>query len=301
MADRKTDCGLRGRKAQERVARPGAGGNGVGQFLGMILAGAAVVVCVVAWTILRKKPNDEVLVPDKGTAAIAEVSPRPEDHAGAEPEGATVIDPREDYDHTKMYRDEQGILRWNSGCRAPDPTRKALPVYYASSYQKPSVFSNYCDRVVAGLLRRRPGSLSLGRVDYYDKELEEEYRASLATPIRIEPGDTGATRRLKEAVIAARREIAERMGAGESLGDILSGADKELRRLHEYKRNLESEIADIIEKGELSAEDVEDVVNAANVMLEQEGLNPIHADDFVAWSLRLNASRQEETSGVDGE
>ena len=261
---------------------------------GLVAGGVVVVLAVIAYFVFFSSSEKLQEKSDKGRGPIKEVAPAAPKAVKEEPKKS--IDPREDYDHTKMYRDEQGILRWNTGCRAPDPTRKTLPPLIVDKLEPPRIFSNGCDIAISALLTRKPGSMSLAREDYYDPFLEEEFKQSLLEPIHINPNDSNHDKMLKQAIIDARKEIARRIGDGEKLGDILSETRAELDRLHHYKRELENHVSDIIEKsnGDLATTDVKDLIAAANKMFENEGLEPINDEDFVVWNLRLTAEQKGE-------
>ena len=264
----------------------------------VLLAAAVVVVLavVVAYFFLRDSGRPVPKAPAKPSGGtIVEVQPACTAKSAKEDVEKGPIDPKDDYDHTRFYRDDRGILRYLSGCRAPDPTRKPGKKLNLNTRIKPSVFSNSAERAIFQLARRKPGGMSFAKNDWYDRGFEEEFRKALKDPIRLSDSDTPRERFAKEMMIEVREEIVARMRAGESLGDILSAAEKETKRLREYKRSLEKQVGDIVEEsnGKLNPQDVKDLVRAANEMLAKEGLSPIKDNAFVRWNLQLSGQEEE--------
>lgn len=259
------------------------------------LSGLLVIVAALAiFTFFNGGDEKPAPKAEKKAAPIKEATPAPAPKAVEQPK--KPVDPKEDYDHTKMYRDERGILRYNGGCRAPDPTRKAR-VIDMGKLLTPSPFKNTSDRAIVGLLTLRPGQLSLATWNFYDPEFEEAFKQSLSETEPIGPEDSESLKQTKQALWETKCEIAKRIEKGESLGDILSAAAQELRDLHNYKMSLEREVNKIVEDaGGLDEQDIRDMIAAANKMLEDKGVDHrIDNDDFVRWNLRLNA----KAKGID--
>ena len=70
-------------------------------------------------------------------------------------------------------------------------------------------------------------------------------------------------------------EINDRMRAGESLAHILDETRSELRRLAEIKRMVKSDILESAKGTVSTEEDAEDLIKAANILLENKGIAPL--------------------------
>lgn len=261
-----------------------------------VVAGFVVVaaVCVVYFAFFSGSEKPQVEKADKERGRIKEVKPAKAPKAEpVEVKEETPKDPRINYRPEDVYRDDRGILRFKgSDCRAFDPTRPHLPPTGADKFYV-TVFSNRCDRAIAGLLSQEPGMPVFLRGDYFDPSFKEAFMASITEPISINDDDSEYHKQLKQAVIETRKEIARRIGDGEELGQILTNAKKELERLATYRRDLDGEIAKMVKDSDgMSTEDVKTLVEAANKMLEENGAMPIEADQFVEWNLRLSATRE---------
>lgn len=270
-----------------------------------IIVGAVVVVALYALYLWVFSGGDDVPAPStkhKSPGAIKAVVP------AAAPtnklaEVKKPIDPREDYDHTKMYRDERGILRYNSGARAPDPTRPCKKPVVLGSNER-TVFRHPTERMIANLLVAQPGEKRFFTPDYYAEGFEEDFRESLKEKIEFTDNDLPHEKELKKAMIEVKEDLRKRLAAGEKLGDILTETSKELERLGEYKDQLKQQMNDIVIRsdGGMSEADIKDLVGAANKMLEENGADPVEVDEFVIWNMRLSAEKSgktpEETEAV---
>lgn len=202
------------------------------------------------------------------------------------------VDPREMYDHDTQYRDEHGILRWRqSGCRAYDPAAKHLHVLDIRRLQR-NIFTNIAERSISSLILAVPGNIRFRDPDTYKSEgFLRALKESLNTPIVINDGDSEDDRELKTQVQEIKDDLAKRIAGGEEVSQIFEDAEKELAKLREYRSNVEQMARDAIKDadGKLSEKDIHDLVSAANIMLEEKGVNPLEEDSFVTANLRLIA------------
>ena len=159
------------------------------------------------------------------------------------------------------------------------------------------IFKYRSDMEIAGLLMAQPGDMAIGDPEY-DKFFKQDFLKSLVDPAFPRDGDTEEERALKKAVTEVKAELKERYDAGEDLAKIMYDARNELRELGAYKRELEEEVRKRAKDGSLSAEDIDDLVTAANVMLESRGISPIRKGGFLRHQLKL---RNRDAVGTDGE
>lgn len=213
-------------------------------------------------------------------------------------------EPSEEVVHLKpteeTYRDERGVLRYKIGNgRAPDPDRKVSKnspsrdangaKRFGSRY---TIFETRAENEIAKLISVTPGTQLFGS-RRYDDRFEQEFLESCQTPIIVEPGDSNYVKNLKRAMNEVKIEIRNRMASGEKLSDILSEARKELQRLAEYKRNIKRETVELLQSGTLSDDDASDLIEAANVMLNQKGMSPIPASSLMRSHLKLSDMKDE--------
>ena len=256
-----------------------------------LFAGAIVVLGagIAAWLLFSREATSSSLQ-KKDRGLIKEVKPAaaPTNVVPKKP-----VDPKEDYDHEKFYRDEKGILRWkSSGGRAPDPSKKLrqLKSFYDPEKQP---FHHISEKCIHRLITARPGTKIFGRIDYTNPDFLADFQESIKEPIIVSKEEPPEIQRAKRAMIEAKKEICDRLADGENLADILTQTQKELQRLHEYKRSIEDAVDDAVESsGGMSDADLDDYITAANKMLEEKGIAPIHRNAIVDWNIKLRNQKE---------
>jgi len=204
----------------------------------------------------------------------------------------------------EIYVDARGVKRYKVGNGRvfdPDRPRRSMNVRYdkdgnlrhKSSF---AIFGNRAENEIASLIAVKPGTTIFG-MRRYDAQFEAEFLESLKTPIEILDTDTPREKALKQGMIEVKREIADKMAKGEKLADILKGARDELRREATYRRELQKKLLEISDTPELTAQEMKDYVDAANVMLKERGIAPIHASSFIRSALQIERAEKRETAG----
>ena len=189
--------------------------------------------------------------------------------------------------HPKIptYRDERGILRYEGGARAPDPTRKVNPPLNIHAHER-KIFKHNAEEHIAIVLGMKIGEPVIGDFTYDDRFVKS-FKESLDEPIEILDTDSEQDREMKEAVIETKKELKERMDAGEDVAQIMNDTMDEFRRLGRYRHELQVQLAEIRNDTEkYSDQDVADFTAAANQMLEKEGIPPIKMPRLVMRGLK---------------
>lgn len=155
---------------------------------------------------------------------------------------------------------------------------------------KYAIFPYRCDNELAGLLCAKPGAIVVGEPSY-GKWFTKEFLKSLSTPIVVTEDDDEFTRKLKKEMVEAKAELKAAYDRGEDIAQIMTDSRKELRKLMDYNRMVNSEIVKYKHDPSASAQDVEDFVNAANKMLEAKGIAPLHVGPITRH--RLNMERKQ--------
>ena len=141
------------------------------------------------------------------------------------------------------------------------------------------LFEHSSDLAVASLLTIEPGEGLLGDSSDYYEDFKSEFLESLKTPIIVTKDDSEEVKLLKESVIEARKELKDRLDAGEDLTQFMRESREQMRELGLYRDEIERQVHDIIaQKDELSDQDIEDLQGAANKMLEDRGVKPIQLE-----------------------
>ena len=277
------------------AATPAASG-----FVYKVLLSAAVVVAiavVVAYFVLsgERKPTPAPKNVASG-GKIAEVTPAVVTNAPAaasqEEKKKVEIRKLEDGRYMKYVNGEKA---WMYPRKSIDPPARTNGQHRVLSIEQ-RIFKYRSDMEIAGLLMAQPGDMAIGDPEY-GKFFKQDFLKSLVDPAFPREGDTEEERALKKAVTEVKAELKERYDAGEDLAKIMYDARNELRELGAYKRELEEEVRKRAKDGSLSAEDIEDLVAAANVMLESRGISPIKKGGFLRHQLKLRNMNAAEAGG----
>lgn len=153
-----------------------------------------------------------------------------------------------------------------------------------------AIFNHPSENRIAGLLTLEPGTPVLLPPRFTDR-FEADFRESCKEPIIVREDDPEDVKRLKYDMIACKIELSNRMAAGEKLGDILSEAHNELRKLGEIKTEIEQMTRREIRANAMSENDVASYIEAANKMLEAKGITPMRDNPVLRRSLQRAALR----------
>lgn len=153
-----------------------------------------------------------------------------------------------------------------------------------------AIFQHRCDNELAGILCAKPGSIVVGD-PAYNKWFTKAFIESLKTPIIIKDDDDEFTRNLKREIIETKADLKAAYDRGEDIAQMMTDARKELKSLMEYKRAVNSEIIKVKNDVSANEQEVEDFVNAANKLLEEKGIAPLHVGPISR--RRLNLERKQ--------
>ena len=269
-----------------------------------LIAGLVVVIAAVGvWRFLSPKAEEPLEAKGKGQARIAGVVPSPSSpsaKAGTESEPARWVTNR----HGKVvqkkkpetYVDASGVERYVKGNgRVP---LKNPEKYLVKSVVHPNAYPDFkhdSENEIANLLTIESGGMIFGDREY-DKRFEQDFARALLEPVAITEEDSDEDRRIKENVEAAKREIAERIKNGESLANILTAERDEIRRLAQYKQQMEELFHEQLATGEIqTGQDLDDFCKAVNTMLESKGIEPFKISGLMRRRLGLDRARIKET------
>ena len=240
-----------------------------------ISAGALVVALAVgAWHFLGREQG----------AAIPEGAPKkPSMIAESKPEIATpkpVATPKPekhlrfwevDAAHTNGFTEMQ-MRKWRKEHMPPPGyTNNAVLTRPKPKY---AIFNHKSENLIAAYLTLPPGDGMIGTPVLGDR-FRNDFLRSLEEPIIVSKDDSPENAQLKRDMIAAKIDLKARMDEGEDICKILSDTHKEVQDLARYKTMLRKEIRDAAKNPDMTMQDVDDLVNAANKMLDAKGIAPI--------------------------
>lgn len=227
--------------------------------------------------------NSEIRKPGRIAEATPATAPKAESPAPETREERSVEIRRLEDGRYMKYVD--GKKAWMYPRKSVDPPARTNGQNRALSIEQ-RIFKYRSDMEIAGLLIAHLGDMAIGDPDY-EAYFEKDFLKSINDPAFPLEGDTEEERALKKAVTEVKADLKERYEAGEDLTKVMRAARDELRELGAYKKELEDEVRRLSKGGELSAEDIEDIVAAANKMLEARGIAPMKKGGFLRHQLRL--------------
>ena len=197
----------------------------------------------------------------------------------------------------ETYVDERGILRYKKGNgRVPNPDDFKNPIRI-SSRGNMHEFKHPVENEIAALIMAQPGEPLVGEPDY--SNMKQDFVNALIDKIEISEDDSEMDRELKQNVEELKKELAERVKNGEDIVEIFKEARRELRMSADYKQNLNEVILEQLYDPNISDEDLETTMQAANKMLEAKGIEPIGETRFLKVRnrmLRAQARRNAEAA-----
>lgn len=166
--------------------------------------------------------------------------------------------------------DENGVLRWPSGARYIEDYSFRENSINPYKGQK-QLFKHGSEIHIATLLEAKPGNMIISGFEY-GPEFDKNFLESLKEEIEFADDDTEEERRLKEDVIAVKKDFVAAIERGEKPSQIMQEAREELIQAFQYKHNLEQQLMAIRQDPTMTEQDIVDAYDAANTMLERKGL-----------------------------
>ena len=138
-----------------------------------------------------------------------------------------------------------------------------------------AIFGHSTDNEFAVILTLQPGESLIGGPIRHGKNYEEMFRKSLETPIIVSKDDPDDVQALKRAVLETRLAMKDALDRGEDIKKIVDEAYVEAQKLSLYKETLREQINEAVRNGDMTDDDLDDLVSAANKMLESKGIAPM--------------------------
>ena len=287
------------RSSEKKVEVKGGGGQWNVHLKGLI-AGAIVVLgaAVAAWWLWPTGESAGETPPPRTKQRIKEVTPAAAPKPEVEKEDVIIGSrglPINTYGK-KIHKDENGVWRFETGQRVPDPNRPSERIEL-KSMGTPKIFAFSCENEIAALLDVEPGEMIMD-VEY-GEDFVADFRESLKEEIRASGDDDVRVRGMKDAVIEVKKDLLARLNRGEDIARYMTEARNDLCNLHLYREELRHQVVDLLEDGESVADkDVKDLIDAANTMLRDKGVKELEDNEFVRQSLILERKEMERENAA---
>lgn len=156
------------------------------------------------------------------------------------------------------------------------------------------IFEHHTDNAIASILTIKPGEGMIGTINFKGR-FKDAFLESLKQPITVSEDDTDEQKELKRAVSETRQELKQALDRGEDIEQIMNDARVEAQRLAIYRAQLKEDIDKFVKEHPGSTQDMEDMVNAANKMLEEHGIAPIKYGPLVKQKFLMMRKEKGET------
>lgn len=156
------------------------------------------------------------------------------------------------------------------------------------------------DGLLAMVLAAPPGQ-ELPPLPMIGKEMDEEFRRSLKTPIKILPTDSEEVAAMKRIVMSAREEMKEWLDSGRHFSDILVDHRELVNENSKIRTDAIRELNEMIKAGD--EEGARKYVTGMNEAFSQIGIEPIGSGDGSEKQLNKRQKRRlryEKTDGAGG-
>lgn len=279
------------RPSEERVATTDSQHrDGVYRHVAVI-SGVAVVlgVVVVAWWFLPKSENENERNPPPSHAKqrIKEVSPAVAPKA-SEPKHIRELSPEEN----RLQKITEIEKLW-AGREMP-PGLKTY-VYYLKNPPKRTYggddrfgyLKHFSEKSLASFLMVEPGTYFI-QCPEFGEEFDSDFVSSMRDEIQIDPKDPEDVNEMKQAIIDFKKEIADVCrNEGKLPSQILSEHAMSLFELGKYQSDMQAQLDEIYNSPKYTDADVKDFCTAANMLLKENGLQPLPYPDLTERTLEL--------------
>ena len=214
------------------------------------------------------RPSPTVEKPKRISEATAQiVTPRVEAKEPEKPLRFWEVDAA----HTNGFTEMQ-MRKWRKEHMPPPGyTNNAVLTRPKPSY---AIFHHSCENLIAAYLTLTPGEGMIGS-PVLGERFRQQFLKSLEEPIIVSKDDPPEVAQLKRDMIATKIDLKARMDEGEDICKIISDTHKEIQNLSRYKTMLQKEISDAAKNPDMTMDDVDDLIKAANIMLDEKGIAPI--------------------------
>lgn len=157
------------------------------------------------------------------------------------------------------------------------------------------VFTNSAENIIGGLLAARPGErfvpVELG------EDFDEDFKASLGSPIEVSDDDDHDTAMLKAAVAKAKDQIAAGMKAGRRPSEVVTSMRDEMNKIADYRDLLQADFDRVKETG--TAHQIEAYLKEANQLLDEFGAEHLDLPDDEVEEINRRLEKSPGDAGED--
>ena len=154
-------------------------------------------------------------------------------------------------------------------------------------------FKHDSDQMLAHLLVVKPGDTFVGDSETIYAGFAEAFKKAITEPIVQEDDDDDYVKELKAGVIDLRNELSERIKGGEDIVKVMIETRNQMQELGHYRQELENQVIKLSGEDGMTQKDYEDLLSAANQMLEERGSKPLELPTALKHTIRLRSFKNK--------
>ena len=270
------------RENRGNLKRPAA--RSIGFVRLAVWAVVGIAVAAVAYWFVNLSPEQQAERKERKNRAIAvvehvKISPAVEEETAKEGKVSKPLPPQ------KPHEVRDGMLMLSNGELLPTNKLRKVSIEDRKPRFKYAIFDHPTDNELAAILTLKPGQALIGGPIRHNN-YKEDFLKSIETPIIISADDPDDVKDVKRAVINARMALKDAIDAGEDPAEIIRESYEEAQKLSLYKEDVQREISSMVKDGDYTDEEVDDIIAAANVILETKGIAPMNIGPVIKARLR---------------
>ena len=260
-----------------------------GLFAGVVV----IALAAAAWYYLLPAIEQVKAKREKKSTRIAEATPELAGQDDGTQQVLPIIEeklPFWEQANTNGFTEMQ-VRKWRAH-HMPPPAYTNDSALYESRLPY-EIFDHPSENKIAFYLVHEPGEGLVGTPTFGHRFIND-FLKSLEHPIIVTKDDSPEEAQLKRDMIEIKIELKQRMDAGEDLAEIMLETHNEYQRLAQYKYDIEKELQAFRKRDDVTIEDVDDFVAAANMLLDAKGIAPISLSPIARRMLMRRAGIQAE-------
>ena len=260
---------------QSRPAKARATAHSKGRYIAVIVLAltAIIVAAVLALYYSGHDSDDETFDQKRKTSLIQEAKSAPASKVASTATSEKTEVAKYKTIQERHFAETNGLsktmmAKWRFQHRPPaawtnDSSKIERPEY--------ATFEFNSEKEIICLLTVEPGDMLIGDGNY-DEGFVSDFLKSLERPIIVSDDDSPEQAEWKRMMIETKIDLKARLDAGEDIAEIMRATRKEYQRLSDMKDFLRSELKEMQKSGNMTMQDMEDSIEAANKLLESKGV-----------------------------
>ena len=249
---------------------------------GFILAGFGIIVAILLGVVLLRDSASTQDAPRQSKKrqpkTIKVATPKPS-LAEVPQQTSNLVVEAWSPENDKVSRDENKRIVYNPdaplGSKANPINIDAMKFPDNPIQPKRKLFDTHAENYICGLMRTTPGNRII--MSRLPANFDDEFKAHIADPVNITEEDTEEDIELKKQMHEFKKAAAQLIGEGMTPTEIILQERKELNKIADHRAVCAAEIGRLKREG-ASEQEIEDCVNAANMVMEKYGARKFMTD-----------------------